>query len=94
MRGWLLAGGSALAAGGLLVVALLGSLWWDWQLAILGLLVVAAVLIERRRYRAVGRDRPGPGWQKTGERFVDPETGRIVTVYFHPDSGERRYVGS
>jgi hypothetical protein len=28
----------------------------------------------------------------TGERFVDPETGKPVMVYYHRPSGERRYV--
>jgi hypothetical protein len=35
---------------------------------------------------------PGPGWEATGERFIDDETGRAVTVYIERASGERRYV--
>jgi hypothetical protein len=63
--------------------------------AMLGLWAViflAGLVIERWRYQRLGAAPPGPGWQRTEERFVDPETGRLVTVYFHPATGERRYV--
>ena len=36
--------------------------------------------------------RPGPGWQRTTERFFDEDSGKTVTVYIHPETGERRYV--
>jgi hypothetical protein len=94
MRGCLLGFGAALAGGGLLFGALRGFPPAGWELAIPGLLLIAAVLIERWRYRGLDRDRPGPDWQATGERFVDPETGKMVTVYYKPLTGERRYVGS
>lgn len=35
---------------------------------------------------------PGPGWQRTEERFVDPSTGETLEVWFRPESGERAYV--
>ena len=35
---------------------------------------------------------PGPGWQRTDERFVDPSSGEPLEVWFQPDSGERAYV--
>jgi hypothetical protein len=35
---------------------------------------------------------PGPGWERTTERFVDPKTGEILDVWFCPTSGERAYV--
>jgi hypothetical protein len=58
------------------------------------------------RGRTAARDRPprtgasagedsghaGEGWERTGERFEDPETHEIVEVLFNPRSGERRYV--
>jgi hypothetical protein len=31
-------------------------------------------------------------WRATPERFVDPETGRLVTVFFNATTGEGRYV--
>ena len=61
-------------------------------LAVWGAILAGGVLIERWRYRPLTADRPGPDWQATPERFVDPESGRPVTVFFNPASGERRYV--
>lgn len=58
-----------------------------------GLLLTAALLIERWRYKPLSEDRPGPDWVKTDERFVDPETGKLVTVFYRPATGERRYIG-
>ena len=49
-------------------------------------------MIERWRYKPLADRSPGPDWAATGERFVDPETGKLVTVYYHPANGERRYV--
>ena len=37
-------------------------------------------------------DRPGRNWRATPERFVDPETGRLVSVFFDSATGERRYA--
>ena len=51
-------------------------------------------LIERWRYKPLTARPPGPDWQMTDERFVDPETGKLVTVYFHPATGERRYIAA
>jgi hypothetical protein len=50
------------------------------------------VLFERWRYRPLTADQPGRDWHATPERFVDPESGRLVTVFFNPATGERRYV--
>ena len=44
------------------------------------------------RYRPVGETAPGPDWQITDERFIDDESGKPVTVYIKPKTGERRYV--
>jgi hypothetical protein len=57
-------------------------------------LLLVGLIIERWRYKRLGSSRPGPDWQVTDERFVDPETGKLVTVYFHPATGERRYISS
>jgi hypothetical protein len=61
-------------------------------LAVWGAILAGGVLVERWRYQALTDDRPGGTWQVTPERFVDPETGRLVTVFFNPATGERRYV--
>ena len=62
-------------------------------LLIPGLILVGAVLVERWHYQPLGDTRPGPDWVATGERFVDPETGKLVTVFYKPATGERRYIG-
>jgi hypothetical protein len=80
-----------LAGGGALVACGLGA---AWPLSLPGLLLLAALLFERWRYKRLQTDRPGPDWVATGERFVDPESGRPVTVYHRPSTGERRYTVS
>ena len=57
----------------------------------LGALIVLGTVFERWRYRR-NDTRPGAGWEPTGERFEDPETGKVVQVFYDPQSGERRYV--
>jgi hypothetical protein len=59
---------------------------------IFGVLLLAGTLYERVRYKANAKGAPGPGWEKTSERFVDDETGKPVTVYIKPETGERTYV--
>jgi hypothetical protein len=56
-----------------------------------GLFLLIAVLLERWRYVHAPKPDDGP-WQETGERFVDPESGRVMSVWYSPDSGERRYL--
>jgi hypothetical protein len=63
-------------------------------MAIFGAVLVLGTLFERYVYKANARARPGPGWRETGERFVDPVSGRPVTVYEKTATGERRYVDS
>lgn len=62
-----------------------------WLLVLGGALTVGTVF-ERVLYKPVVSDRPGRGWTNTGERFVDPETGETVDVFYNAVSGERRYV--
>jgi hypothetical protein len=58
-------------------------------LAIFGAMLVAGIIYERVIYKPVVKT-PGPGWEKTSERFVDG--GKPVTVYIRPETGERMYV--
>jgi len=58
-----------------------------------GLILLFAVLAERWRYARKHKADDGP-WQETGERFVDPESGRLMRVLYSPSSGERRYVAA
>jgi len=60
------------------------------QALVMGGLVVIGILCERR-YRDT-KEQPEAHWQATGERFVDPTSGKNVEVYYDPTSGERRYV--
>jgi hypothetical protein len=76
-------------------------------LVILGLVLVVAVIVERRRYRSETADRSslpiGPGggeplgeslesrFERTDEVFVDPTSGHRMRVWLDRTAGERRY---
>ena len=62
-----------------------------WMPALWGVLLLICVLFERWRYRHAQADGRGK-WERTGERFVDPESGEAMEVLYDPVSGERRYV--
>ena len=61
-------------------------------LLIVGGVITLGTLLERVLYKPLLPNDPGPGWVKTAERFVDPESGKTVDVFYDPKSGERRYV--
>jgi hypothetical protein len=62
---------------------------------LLGAALVLSSLFEGRYRRVADTPAPqGPGWEKTGETFRDEESGKWVQVWFHAESGERRYVPS
>ena len=86
----LLIGLAALAIGALCL--LVGADSPAYTLLIWGAILLAAVVYERFRYKPLARALPGPGWERTSERFVDSESGKLVTVYVQPQSGERQYV--
>jgi hypothetical protein len=81
-----------LSISGAAVLALLGCGPAAIGLAGWALVLIVGLLIERWRYKPLAERSPGPDWTITDERFVDPETGKLVTVYYHPPTGERRYV--
>jgi hypothetical protein len=56
--------------------------------------VFIGVVFENRRYTRMLNVAPGQGWQATAERFIDPETGKTVTVFYNAATGERRYVAA
>ena len=60
-------------------------------LAVSGVLLAGGILFERRRY-SPRVDRARGLWQPTGERFVDPTTGKLMEVRFNPQTGERDYI--
>ena len=99
--------GALLLLGGIAVMAtpprdVVGAI----SLFVPGALLIAAVALERTRYRSLWAERtghghgpgggepqrPDPRFRPTDERFVDPTTGVPMRVYLDPDTGDRRYV--
>lgn len=79
----------------LLAIGIIGTIWVSpaaLVYAVMGVLLLAGTLYERFRYKPVEPAAPGLGWEATGEKFVDHETGKLVTVYILPRTGERKYV--
>ena len=58
------------------------------QWLLLGSVLLLALLFERWR-RPRPRD-PGP-WDATDERFIDPASGKVTTVWVNRRTGARRY---
>jgi hypothetical protein len=85
LGGIMLAAAALCALAGCRLAAIIPLVVW-------GAIFAGGVLFERWRYRPLADGHPGRGWQATPERFVDPETGRLVTVFLNPATGERRYV--
>jgi hypothetical protein len=96
--------GALMILGGLVAIAIgtwPGGLW----AILIGCTAIAAVVLERSRYRSDASERtagqPGPGggeptmpaapFRPTGEVFVDPTSGHRLRVYLNPATGERRY---
>ena len=86
-RSWALAAGTIVAVCGILLWSAGGGV----MLLIFGLLMMVTAALEPIYGRA-GAQPLDRRWKATGERFVDPETGKLVAVWFDPQSGERRYV--
>jgi len=108
-RAMIAAVGVLMILGGILVAAAddpEGGLVAALYLFVPGAVLVAAVILERTRYRSLAAERRGDGagpgggemgppesrFRPTGERFVDPTTGVPMRVFVDAASGERRYV--
>lgn len=75
------------------IVALSGNFTFALFCAVWGVILVFGILYERYAYKTIVDKAPdGKGWSRTNERFIDPKSGRTVTVYVKPLSGERAYV--
>lgn len=85
---------AALLAVAVLLMMTAGALPGLVAFACWAFFLVAALAIERWRYKGLLDAPPGPDWKANGERFVDPESGRTVVVYEHPGSGRRAYVAA
>ncbi|HSZ73469.1 MAG TPA: hypothetical protein VK779_01515 [Rhizomicrobium sp.] len=57
-----------------------------------GALLLLGTIYERVIYKPVENATPGGSWVRTAERFMDDRTGKPVTVYVDPKTGERKYV--
>ena len=66
--------------------------WPTLPIALVPGVLLLALLFERFIYKPIRHDKPGPGWDRTPERFADPRSGQNVVVYYNPRTGERRYV--
>lgn len=61
------------------------------ELVAFGVLLAIGTAFERWRYRPPVRPGDDGRWQRTQERFVDPESGEVLTVYYDPTTGQRDY---
>lgn len=61
-------------------------------LTVLGLIFTVGAIYEQVKYKAIDKTKPDASWTETDERFIDNETGKTITVYYNPATGERRYV--
>jgi hypothetical protein len=74
--------------------------------AVVGVVIIGALFLERIRYSSAAAERPPvpgppggdasgealePRFRPTDEVFVDPTSGRTMRVYLDPGTGERRY---
>ena len=55
-------------------------------------MILIGTVFDRVIYKKTQALPPGAGWVRTPERFVDDATGKPITVYVQPASGERQYV--
>jgi hypothetical protein len=109
VRGLVATVGVLLLLGGIAVAGATGpggDLFAALFLFIPGVLAIAAVVLERTRYRSLHAEMtgerhgpgggepgaPGPRFRPTDERFVDPTTGVPMRVWLDAATGERRYV--
>jgi hypothetical protein len=74
-----------------LILLILGAIGPALSFTIFGGLILLGTLFERVRYKRLAPRVP-PGAVRTDERFIDEESGKTVTVYVDPATGERTYV--
>ena len=93
LRGVVLAIGLSMLLAGLVIFVAwpVGAGMALW-LVIVGGMITAGTVLERVIYQPLQRKTPGTGWVKTTERFIDPDTGQPVDVFYNPTTGERQYV--
>jgi hypothetical protein len=96
--------GALMVIGGLVAIAAGQPAAGVWTI-VLGGVGIAAVALERSRYRSEASERSagdhGPGggepskpaapFRPTDELFIDPTSGQRLRVYINPATGDRRY---
>ena len=87
-RSWGLTAGVLLGVCGIALWAVGGGP----VLLIIGGVVLVTAVLEPIYGQFVGRPPVGGRWQPTDEKFVDPDSNQLVTVWYNPATGERRYV--
>jgi hypothetical protein len=82
-------------AVGCLVLGLITIMLGPWPAAawllINGSALTLGLVFERWRYKPAQTPAEAKG-SPTGERFIDPETGVLMEVYYDAATGERTYV--
>jgi hypothetical protein len=68
-----------------------GALILGGYLVIVGAVLIGSIVFERQRYRPRRKSAQGAS-EPTGERFIDPTSGRLMDVRFDPSTGAREYV--
>jgi hypothetical protein len=91
LRRWLIGLGVLYLAVGAYLLSIHVALVLAIYLVVGGAVLAGSIVLERRGYRP-RVDQARGRWQRTGERFVDPSSGRLVEVRYNPDTGERDYV--
>lgn len=92
LRNVILSLGAVLVAAGLM--ALVMGIYGPGVICLVwGGILVFGIVYERYAYKTIVDKVPaGTGWTRTAERFIDDKSGRTVTVYVKPFTGERAYV--
>jgi hypothetical protein len=91
LRRWLIGLGVLYLAVGVYLLSIHVALVLAIYLVVGGAVLAGSIVLERKGYRP-RVDQARGRWQRTGERFVDPSSGRLVEVRYNPDTGERDYV--
>lgn len=81
--------------GVLLTITVLAIIAGNAQLfgfALVLAILMSGLVFEQFRYAGLRSEMPDRRFKPSGERFIDPETGKPVTVYHDPATGERVYV--
>ena len=89
LRSAIIVAGALCLAGG--AIAVLSGAMPGFVFIIWGAALMLGTLYEHVRYKMLLSEKPS-GLVRTSERFIDDGTGRTVTVYIDPSSGERSYV--